>query len=242
MVFLAKLMYSLFTPPGIFIVIIALLTIGILYNKQKSKLMILVLCLLALVMYITSVPFFATKINSVIDHVYQRQLPPKNAMAVIVVLAGGLTLDENGIPFQPSMITIERLYAAVKLSKERPSYAFLIMSGGDTFNHYPISAAEVMKDAAYTMGCSAQIILEEKSRNTDENLKYCAEIIKELNVKHVVIVTSNSHMERAMNFAHQYMPDDVKVYAYPSGGYRDEREMRAEMFLPSIRALSASCD
>ena len=76
------------------------------------------------------------------------------------------------------------------------------------------------------MDCHAQIILEDKSRNTDENLKYSAEIIKQLGVKHVVIVTSNSHMERSMNFARQYIPKDIKVYAYPSGGYRPKKEMK----------------
>ena len=97
-----------------------------------------------------------------------------------------------------------------------------------------------MQDAAKTMDCRAEIILEDKSRNTDENLKYSAEIIKQLGVKHVVIVTSNSHMERAMNFAQQYIPDDIKIYAYPSGGYLPKMEMTLEAFLPDVGALSIS--
>lgn len=162
--------------------------------------------LLALSMYITSIPVFVISINNFIDHAYQHQTPPKGAKAAVIVLAGGWSTDENGVPFQPSISTMERLYAAVKLSKELPSCKFLIMSGGyDIYSESTVSVASIMQDAAKTMDCRAEIILEDKSRNTDENLKYSAEIIKQLGVKHVVIVTSNSHMERAMNFAQQYI-------------------------------------
>lgn len=98
-----------------------------------------------------------------------------------------------------------------------------------------------MKRAAQVMGCRAQIILEDKSRNTDENLKYCAEIVERLGIHHVVVVTNNSHIKRSMDFAYQYMPSDVKIYAYPSGGAaRKEIDVTPEMFMPSVKALRAS--
>ena len=226
---------------SIFIVTILLLAVWVIH-KPVHKLLGILLMLLAMVMYITSIPIFAVGINNIIDLAYQHQVPPKNEKAAIIVLAGGWSTDENGIPFQPSIPTMERLYAAIKLSKERPSCKFLIMSGGyDIYSEPTVSVASIMQDAAKTMDCRAEIILEDKSRNTDENLKYSAEIIKQLGVKHVVIVTSNSHMERAMNFAQQYIPDDIKIYAYPSGGYRPKMEMTLEAFLPEVRALSESC-
>lgn len=226
---------------SIFIAAILLLAIYIIH-KPSHRLLGILLVLLALSMYITSIPIFAISINNFIDHAYQHQTPPKGAKAAVIVLAGGWSTDENGVPFQPSISTMERLYAAVKLSKELPSCKFLIMSGGyDIYSDPTVSVASIMQDAAKTMDCHAQIILEDKSRNTDENLKYSAEIIKQLGVKHVVIVTSNSHMERSMNFARQYIPKDIKVYAYPSGGYRPKKEMTLEAFLPDVRALSASC-
>ena len=234
-------METFIVPVSIFIVAIMLLAVYII-RKPSHKLLGILLVLLALSMYITSIPMFAVSINNVIDHTYQHQTPPKGAKAAVIVLAGGWSKDENGIPFQPSISTMERLYAAVKLSKELPSCKFLIMSGGyDIYSNPTVSVASIMQDAAKTMDCHAQIILEDKSRNTDENLKYSAEIIKQLGVKHVVIVTSNSHMERAMNFAQQYIPDDIKIYAYPSGGYQPKMEMTLEAFLPDVRALSASC-
>lgn len=232
---------ALVVPPGLFIIII--LALGLLtILKFKLKFLGAALFLLAVLMYVTSIPIFAICVNNSIDHVYQCQVPPRNAKFAVVILAGGWSTDENGVPFQPSIPTMERLYAAIKLSKELPSCKFLIMSGGyDIYSEPTVSVASIMQDAAKTMDCRAEIILEDRSRNTDENLKYSAEIIKQLGVKHVVIVTSNSHMERAMNFARQYIPEDIKIYAYPSGGYKPKIELTLEAFLPDVRALSASC-
>lgn len=227
--------------PGIFIVAIVFLAIWGIY-MQTNKSLCLALCILAAFIYITSIPVFAFYLNDVIEHTYKRQLPPKDIKFVAIVLAGGIAKDENGRPLQPSVHTIERLYAAVKLSKEYPSCEFLIMSGCEAFKKTTVSVAGIMRDAAETMGCQAKIILEDKSRNTDENLKYSSEIVKGLGFKHVVIVTSNSHMERAMNFARKYIPEDIKIYAYPSGGYRPKTKLTYEAFLPNVYALSASCN
>lgn len=238
MLFIEKFLSSLILPPGIFILTMLLLSVWVI---RKHRFIGACIFLIALAMYITSIPIFAFCLNNAIDHSYQRQLPPKDVLSAVVVLAGGVSEDENGRPFQPSISTMERLYAAIKLSKEHPACKFLIMSGCDAYDESVIPVAAVMQDAAKMMDCRAQIIIEGKSRNTDENLKYSAEVVKKLGVKHVVIVTSNSHMARAMNFARKYIPEDIKVYAYPSGGYRPKRKLTYDDFLPNVRALAASC-
>lgn len=229
-------------PPGCFIV--AVLAIAALAWRRPRKPVIAgALCLLAVAMYVMSSPIFAYYVNKPLGASYVKgELPPKNATAAVVVLAGGSSVDEDGHPFQPSAATMERLYAAVKLSKEHPSCQQLIFSGGDVYGKHKITEAEVMKYAAQIMGCRAKIILEDKSRNTNENLEYCAEIVKKLGVKHVVVVTNNFHIDRAMDFARLYMPDNVKLYAYPSGGSKPkEIHITADMLIPSVGSLSVSC-
>lgn len=240
MQFIKELLSSLVLPPGFFILTMLLLSVWAI-RKQKHKVIGMVILFIAVIMYITSIPIFAFYLNDILDHTYQRSVPPDNVKSAAVVLAGGVSEDENGHPFQPSISTMERLYAAVKLSKEHPSCKFLIMSGCDAYDESVIPVAVVMRDAARTMDCRADVIIEDKSRNTDENLKYSSEIVRELGIKHVVIVTSNSHVKRAMDFAYQYMPDDVKLYAYPSGGCTAKIKLSAEIFLPNVKALSASC-
>ena len=180
-------------------------------------------------------------INKLFLDVYTPQLPQNNAKAAVIVLAGGSSIDENGKPFQPSIDAIERLYTGVKLTKEHPSFSYLILSGDDPFNS--ISAAEVLNTSARVMDCHAKIILEDKSRNTDENLEYCAQIIKKLNVKNVIIVTSNYHIRRAINFAYLYMPANVKIYPYPSGGQKPANFTMhsVKMFMPTMHTFSNIC-
>lgn len=136
---------------------------------------------------------------------------------------------------------MERLYVGVKLTKEHPSFSYLILSGDDPSNN--ISAAEVLNESAKVMDCRAKIIIEDKSRNTDENLEYCAKIIKKINVQNVIIVTSNYHIRRAINFAYLYMPTNVNIYPYPSGSQKPTalNMYSAKMFIPSMRAFTNMC-
>ena len=223
MFLLYKLAGSLVVPPGCFIV--AILIIAALAMRKPRK------------------PFLAGALCVPLGTAYEKpQLPPKDAKAAVIVLGGGSSLDENGKPFQPSAAAMERLYAAVKISKEQPWCSRLIFSGGDVYGRHKVSEAAVMKYAAKIMGCRKKIILEDQSRNTDENLKYCAEIVKKHGFKDVVVVTNNFHIERAMDFAYQYMPRNVRLYAYPSGGVRQkEIHVTPEMLMPSVGSLSASC-
>ena len=217
MFLLYKFVGSLVVPPGCFIV--AILVIAALAMRRPRKPFLAgALCVLAAAMYVMSSPVFAFYINRPLGTAYEKpQLPPKNAKAAVIVLGGGSSLDEDGKPFQPSAAAMERLYAAVKISKEQPWCSRLIFSGGDVYGRYKVSEAAVMKYAAKIMGCRKKIILED-------------------------VVTNNFHIERAMDFAYQYMPRGVRLYAYPSGGVRQkEIEVTPEMLMPSISSLSASC-
>ena len=240
--FVVNLIQSLLTPPGIFIVLLLALSILALRRPAK-KLMACALFFLAIVIYIFSLPIFAIFLSRSLDYRFTPQLPPKNEEAVLLVLGGGSTRDENGEPFQPSINTMERLYAAIKLAKEHRNYTTMILSGGDVYERSKISGADIMKRACDVMGCPAKIILEGKSRNTDENLKYSTEIIKQLGIKNVIIITQNFHMERSMDLAKKYIPEDIKTYAYPSSGSDKSRFLgfQPKMLIPNMRAFNFTC-
>ena len=223
-------------PPELFIIILLILSLYALKRPRRIVLSVFMLSL-ALAIYITSIPLTAFFLNKWFIDVYKPQLPPENEGSAIIVLAAGSSNDENGKPFQPAIRTMERLFVGVKLAKEHPTFSYLILSGGDVMRHH-ITEAEVMSYAAQTMDCKATIILEQESRNTDENLKYCSKIVQKLDVKNVILVTNNSHIRRSMDFAHLYMPKDVKVYPYPSGGQQPRKiTIELKLLIPSFRAL-----
>lgn len=234
---LADIIKSFISPPGLFVIILLVLS---LYALKKPRRIILasLLVLLSLSIYISSIPITTFYLNKWFIDVYRPQLPPDYVQAAVIVLGGGTSNDEDNKPIQPNIATIERLYVAVKLTKEHSSFSPIILSAGDTLQHSGITGAEVMAYAAETMGCQAKIILESRARNTAENLKYCSEIVKKLGIKNVIIVTNNFHIRRSMDFAYLYMPTDVNIFPYPSGGQSPRNiSLSLEFFLPGTRAL-----
>lgn len=234
---LADIITSFVSPPGLFVIILLVLS---LYALKKPRRIILasLLVLLSLSIYVSSIPITTFYLNKWFIDVYKPQLPPNNALAAVIVLSGGSSNDENNKPFQPNIATMERLYTGIKLTKEHSSFSYLILSGGDLLKRNGITEAQVMAYAAETMECKAQIILEEKSRNTDENLRYCSEIVQRLGIKNVIIVTNNFHIRRSMDFAYLYMPAYVNIYPYPSGGQQPSNiTLSFEFFLPDMKAL-----
>lgn len=65
------------------------------------------------------------------------------------------------------------------------------------------------------------IIVEDRSRNTDENARYSAELLKAHGAKRVLLVTSGFHMRRAVAMFHKYglgdvVPFPVEIRVTPS--------------------------
>ena len=141
MFLLYKLAGSLVVPPGCFIVAILIIA-ALAMRKPRKPFLAGALCVLAAAMYVMSSPVFAFYINKPLGTAYEKpQLPPRNAKAAVIVLGGGSSLDENGKPFQPSAAAMERLYAAVKISKEQPWCSRLIFSGGDVYGRHKVATA-----------------------------------------------------------------------------------------------------
>ena len=119
---------------------------------------------------------------------------------VIIVLAG----DSNG----------ERVAAGVKLYKQ--GYANkLLMSGGPLA--WKLTYAEWMKEQAMALGVDPKdVILEVDSRSTFENAKLTLPIVRELQAKTVIMVTSPPHTRRAKRvFRNAYSKEKIKVISCP---------------------------
>lgn len=119
---------------------------------------------------------------------------------VILVLAG----DSNG----------ERAGQAVELYKK--GYApKILMSGGPAVWH--LTYAANMKHQATTLGVPGRdVLLEDKSKSTIEDIRFSLPILKRMKVKSIILVTSPSHTCRASLVAKKYYtPENIKVLVYP---------------------------
>jgi uncharacterized SAM-binding protein YcdF (DUF218 family) len=125
---------------------------------------------------------------------------PLEKADVIVVLAG----DANG----------ERVEEGVKLYKEGWA-SKILLSGGPLAWH--LTYAKNMRQEAHALGVpDAAVLLQDQSRSTYEDAQYSLAILKKLNLKRIILVTSPNHMRRARavfrKMARKY---DMKIMAHP---------------------------
>lgn len=117
----------------------------------------------------------------------------KQNLDYIIVL--GAQVRENG----PSVVLKYRLDAAIEYLNENPD-TICIVSGGQGSNE-PFSEAKGMADYLTEHGIEEKrILLEDKSTNTVENIKYSKELMKQ-SYDSVGIVTNNFHVFRAVQIA-----------------------------------------
>ncbi len=111
---------------------------------------------------------------------------------VAVVLGGGVLKDGT-----PSEASRRRVVRAAQLYHEGRAKMILFSTGATSPG--VISEAAAMARFARSLGVPRQsILLEEQSRNTVQNAKFSAVILKKRGIKRVFLVTDSTHMFRAL--------------------------------------------
>lgn len=127
----------------------------------------------------------------------------------LVILGAGLRGEV------PSTALFQRLYASLEYVEMNPRVK-IVVSGGKGPGE-SITEAEAMERFLIKHGIAkGQIIKEEKSTSTVENLKFTTAILEKIEKKEnieVTIVTNNFHMFRAKFLAQR---QGLKVYGYPA--------------------------
>lgn len=152
-------------------------------QKKSAKIIYRVLCILFALMFIWvifilgAMAYFANK-------------PPEKNATVIVL---GCQVRGN----TPSLLLQKRIDTAFEYLKANPN-AKCIASGGQGGDEN-ISEAECIKEHLVSMGIDEnRIYIENKSVNTNENIKFSAEIIKKNGLdENMAIVTDGFHEMRA---------------------------------------------
>lgn len=119
----------------------------------------------------------------------------------------------------PSAFLRERTLKAAQLYKQNKG-KYIIVSGGQGPGE-TISEAEGMKRILLQEGIpESSIILEDKSRNTNENIKNSKQILDKMNLKSVIVVSNDFHLRRAKvlcdknNLSASYSGVFVKQYIF----------------------------
>ncbi len=115
----------------------------------------------------------------------------------------------------PNPVTLERLRYGARLARQ--SGLPVLVSGGIGFG-YATPEAAVMAASLNTDFAVEARWLEERSRDTRENARYSAAILKEAGMARVVLVTHAAHMRRAQN---EFAAQGVEVIAAPTAALLD---------------------
>ena len=194
-IFLSKFLPLFVYPVGL-LCILLILVLLIRKNQSLQKLLIIITLLIIIISGNKIVAF------SLVRSLEWQYLPPANVPDdVIAVVLGGATdsalyprtnVEVNGAADR--VIYAGRLYQDGKIEK-------ILLSGGyiDWMGSGPNSPAEEMADILNLMGVPDEdLILETKSLNTYENALYCSQILKEMNIEKILLITSASHMPRSV--------------------------------------------
>lgn len=232
---LSKTLPEFALPLGFTLALILLALIALLRNRKRFAGLTLLLGFL--ILWSTSTPHIANRLLHGIEALH----PPvavedvDNA-DVIVVLGGGIaSIHESGSTNLGE--AFDRLYQGWNLYRAGKA-RFVLLSGGAPKGRR--SEANVAAAVLRNLGVPNEaIILERKSRNTIQNAANTAALMHERNFDSVLLVTSASHMRRAVAI---FTDAGVPVIPFPVDYQYNQapEEIPIRAWLPDSEALNRS--
>lgn len=167
----------------------------LLLGKRKRSASLLLLISLVL-LWVSSTQVFAERLLYSLERLYPPSSIETIPTADAIVILGGVTrgrVPGNGLTDLGG--GVDRIVHAARLFKAEKAPLF-ILSGGNEPGYR--SEAEDMADILQLMDIPAdKMLLETKSRNTQQNALYCKDIFQQQGIRNILLVTSASHMRRA---------------------------------------------
>lgn len=240
MVYFLKFGASWILPPGIFIVLMIVLSVKLFRISRKLSAAVFAL---TLIFYLLCTSLVAERLMGWLEEMYSPPTQIETSNADVIILLGGGAIsqvpDVDGVGALCAS-PANRLLTAVRLQK------FLnvpiIVSGGQVYSDSGPEAeisARVLKSLGVT---EDKIITETKSINTSQNARYSAAIMREKKFTKPILVTSAFHMNRAMlNFTLRRFkpiayPTDFTVTHNPTFHYTKLRP-QAEALLLNVTVM-----
>lgn len=193
MFILKKAITSFLTFPGLIIIAFTLLSIISLIKKQKF-ISILILTL-SILMYLFSTSIVSdSMMNSIEMEGYH--IDEYNDCDCIIILGGGITEDVVDLTGNESLnqFSNARLLGGMRIHNK---YKLPIIVTGGIING-KVSEAQVLKRILIEFNINEEmIIIEDKSKDTRQNVENIKDIIENNNFKKCALVTSSFHMRRA---------------------------------------------
>lgn len=195
MFFVASKLLTPFIYPFTYVVLLLLLAL-IFYRRARVCKSCLLFALLLL--FIFGTPLLPNALTHSLESRYPRTASLAQADTV-VVLSGMVSLRKSS----PGQIEfgegVDRILAGIHLLKEGSAKRLILSGGSGDLYDQSKSEARLLEGFALELGVPQEkLFVEPASRNTYENALYTKALMEELGIDDIILVTSASHLPRAM--------------------------------------------
>lgn len=233
MLALEKIAASFVMPPGIFILLLLVLTVY-LFKKSGSKLIKLVAVMTLLGLIFLSTAFGVKIMLHPLENYAEDISVEAFSSHPIVVLGGGLNYYSND-KAEPSLHSLQRLVKGYQLHRRLKTP--LIYTGGVAVGQEKISEAESASEFLQSLGMDQRYyISEDRAQTTYENAAYIKKWLADNGAERVYLVTSAYHVLRS---AAVFKAQNIDFLVVHSGFIYDHRFSWLD-YLPNRAALEAN--
>jgi len=189
-----KIISPFLMPPGVFVALLLLSSLW--FFRRKNRKASAVNFFLAFLVWLVSISPVS---DAMLRGLEAGLSMPRNPEGDVILLLGGgandMVPDLSGIG-APSEEMMGRIITAVRI--QRKLRVPIIVSGGIVFKDRKAEAPIVRRFLVDLGVPEGKVITEEKSRDTIENARYAVNICGERGYSRAILVTSASHMKRAL--------------------------------------------
>lgn len=192
-------------------------------------------------LWLWSTPVFSDWVRGTLEQRYPAVLIEQLPTADVIVLLGGAIVGAK----PPKRLyadldsKADRIWHAMRLFRAGKAPRILISGGKDPWSSIPASEAELMAEFLQEWGIpQTALVLEARSRTTEENRDYSLSILRELGAQRILLVTSALHMPRALQL---FKATGLIVIPAPTDFEVIDRRYSSPLrWLPDALALSDS--
>lgn len=151
-----------------------------------------------------SLPVVGIWLSNQIAAPFPPQHPDQVAQAEAIVVLGGGMMPADQHHLQPDLNqAADRIWYGAQLYHAGKA-PLVVLSGGHNPAVHTQSEAGAMQQLTQDLGVPTEAtLLEERSRNTQQNAEYTAQMLLQRGIQSILLVTSVSHMERSLQHFRQ---------------------------------------
>ncbi|WP_291255940.1 YdcF family protein [Fusobacterium sp.] len=227
MFLIEKIISMTLISPLLIIILLLIIGVGNIFNRRKKS--GLVLIIISVILYCASTDWIIDKkiykLESSYPVVSEEELSKGEAY---ILLGGGIitTTVEGNIP---GVLATTRILKTAEYYRKYPKKIYI--SGGTPLQNQESESSVYARELKELGVKEEDIIIEESSKNTNENALLIKEKLEQDGVKNVILITSATHIKRSM-FIFQKKLDGVNIYPAPCNFLASQEKENNFYYIP----------